>query len=217
MKDSFVFRKEWKQAVSELPNDARLEFYEAVISYGTDGTIPDLSPIAKLAFNFAKTTLDRDSERYEEIRQKRSEAGAAGNRKRWGESQMRANANTESQMLANVADSVSDNVGDSVSKEKLSKEKPASAGKTKHSSTETKEQLTDEQQAFIDELRRDFPSVMSMQQPLTFEQCQRLADSGFGTDQVRDVLGQMENFAPLKKKYKSAYATALNWLKRNGK
>ena len=130
MKDSFVFRKEWKQAVSELPNDARLEFYEAVISYGTDGTIPDLSPIAKLAFNFAKTTLDRDSERYEEIRQKRSEAGAAGNRKRWGESQMRANANTESQMLANVADSVSVNVDDSVSIEKLSKEKPASAGKT---------------------------------------------------------------------------------------
>ena len=217
MKDSFVFRKEWKQAVSELPNDARLEFYEAVISYGTDGTIPDLSPIAKLAFNFAKTTLDRDSERYEEIRQKRSEAGAAGNRKRWGESQMRANANTESQMLANVADSVSVNVDDSVSIEKLSKEKPASAGKTKHLSTETKEQLTDEQQAFIDELRRDFPSVMSMQQPLTFDQCQRLADAGYSSDQVRDVLGQMENFVQLKKKYKSAFATALNWLKRNGK
>ena len=215
MKDSFVFRKEWKQAVSELPNDARLEFYEAVISYGTDGTIPDLSPIAKLAFNFAKTTLDRDSERYEEIRQKRSEAGAAGNRKRWGESQMRANANTESQMIANVAVSVSDNVDDIVSKEKLSKEKPASAGKTKHSSDI--EQLTDEQQAFIDELRRDFPSVMSMQQPLTFEQCQRLADAGYGSDQVRDVLGQMENCLQLKRKYKSAYATALNWLKRNGK
>lgn len=215
MKDSFVFRKEWKQAVSELPNDARLEFYEAVISYGTDGTIPDLSPIAKLAFNFAKTTLDRDSERYEEIRQKRSEAGAAGNRKRWGESQMRANANTESQMIANVAVSVSDNVDDIVSKEKLSKEKPASAGKTKHSSDI--EQLTDEQQAFIDELRRDFPSVMSMQQPLTFDQCQRLADAGYGSDQVRDVLGQMENCLQLKRKYKSAYATALNWLKRNGK
>ena len=92
---------------------------------------------------------------------------------------------------------------------------PASAGKTKHSSDI--EQLTDEQQAFIDELRRDFPSVMSMQQPLTFEQCQRLADAGYGSDQVRDVLGQMENFVQLKKKYKSAYATALNWLKRNGK
>lgn len=215
MKDSFVFRKEWKQAVSELPNDERLLFYEALISYGTDGTIPELSPIAKLAFNFAKTTLDRDSERYEEIRQKRSEAGAAGNRKRWGESQMRANANAESQMLTNIADSV--NVDVSVSKEKLSKEKPASAGKTKHSSTEIKERLTDDQQAFLDELRRDFPSVMSMQQPLTFEQCQRLADAGYSSDQVRDVLGQMENFVQLKKKYKSAYATALNWLKRNGK
>ena len=78
-KDSFVFHKEWKDAIKELPDNVRLEVYEAVIEYGTSGTVRDnLSPMAELAFNFAKARLDRDEERYNEIRQKRSEAGKKG-------------------------------------------------------------------------------------------------------------------------------------------
>lgn len=74
-KDSFVFRKEWKDAISGLPDEVRLEIYEAIIEYGTTGKSSDLKPMAMLAFNFAKVVLDKDSERYEEIKKKRSDAG----------------------------------------------------------------------------------------------------------------------------------------------
>ncbi len=74
-KDSFVFRKEWKDAISGLPDEVRLEIYEAIIEYGTTGKSSDLKPMAMLALNLAKVTLDRDAERYEEKRKKRSEAG----------------------------------------------------------------------------------------------------------------------------------------------
>lgn len=76
MKDSFVFRREWRDAISGLPDEVRLEVYEAIIEYGTLGTLPSgLKQLAGLAFNFAKAALDRDIERYEEVRKKRSEAG----------------------------------------------------------------------------------------------------------------------------------------------
>jgi hypothetical protein len=62
--------------MSGLPNEVRLEVYEAIIEYGTSGTHPSgLKQMAMLAFNFAKTTLDKDREKYEDTRKKRSEAG----------------------------------------------------------------------------------------------------------------------------------------------
>ena len=73
-KDTFVFRKESKDAISGLPDEVRLEIYEAIIEYGTTGKSSDLKPMAMLAFNFAKATLDRDVERYEEVKKKRSDA-----------------------------------------------------------------------------------------------------------------------------------------------
>lgn len=74
-RDSFVFRKEWREAISNLPEDVRLEFYESVIEYGLTGEIPPMGQMTTLAFNFVKYTLDRDAERYEDTKRKRSEAG----------------------------------------------------------------------------------------------------------------------------------------------
>lgn len=73
-----MFRKEWKDAISGLPDEVRLEIYEAIIEYGTTGKSSDLKPMAMLAFSFAKATLDRDAERYEEMKKKRSAAGKKG-------------------------------------------------------------------------------------------------------------------------------------------
>ena len=111
-KDTFIFRKEWKDAISGLPNEVRLEIYEAIIEYGTSGKLTDLKQLAKIAFNFAKVAIDKDAEKYAETISKRREAGKKGNEKRWGESQNVANATDaiqESQNVANVADNVSDN------------------------------------------------------------------------------------------------------------
>ncbi len=78
-KDTFIFRKEWKDAISGLPDEVRLEIYEAIIEYGTSGKLSVLKPMAMLAFNFAKVSLDKDSERYSQISQKRSNAAKKRN------------------------------------------------------------------------------------------------------------------------------------------
>ena len=90
---SFVFRKGWSDAISGLPDDVRLEVYEAIIGYGISGETPkQLKPMARLAFNFVKTTLDEDVERYDEIKKARSEAGRKGMEKRWGKKSVETDA-----------------------------------------------------------------------------------------------------------------------------
>lgn len=79
-KDSFVFRKEWRDAISGLPDDVRLEIYEAIVGYGISGDIPNLKPMARLAFNFAKATLDADAESYERICERNRKNGKNGGR-----------------------------------------------------------------------------------------------------------------------------------------
>ena len=78
-KDTFVFRKEWRDAISGLPAEVKLEVYEAIIEYGLMGTLTDLKPMARLAFNFVKATLDKDSEQENLVSEKRRMAA----RKRW--------------------------------------------------------------------------------------------------------------------------------------
>lgn len=85
-RDSFVFRGEWKEALSGLPSAVRLEVYEAVIEYGCSGTLPTLKPMSMLAFNFMKTAIDRDQERYDAVARERSETARKKALKRWGAS-----------------------------------------------------------------------------------------------------------------------------------
>lgn len=100
-KDSFVFRKEWKDAISGLPDNIRLEIYEAIIEYGVTGKVPTLNPMAELAFNFAKATLDKDSRKYEQICKKRSDAAKRSHEAKAANAALAANA-------AKAADSDSD-------------------------------------------------------------------------------------------------------------
>lgn len=73
-KDSFIFRREWKDAICGLPDKMRLQIYEAIIEYGTSGEMPVLDPMAMLAFNFTKAFIDKDKEKYKKICEKRSSA-----------------------------------------------------------------------------------------------------------------------------------------------
>ena len=71
-RNSFAFRKEWRDAISELPDEVRLEFYEAIIEYGISGRITDLRKMAGVAFRFAKADIDREAD----VKRRRSEAGS---------------------------------------------------------------------------------------------------------------------------------------------
>lgn len=45
------------------PPEIRLEVYDAVIEYASSGTVPELKPLAKMAFSFIKREIDMDKER----------------------------------------------------------------------------------------------------------------------------------------------------------
>lgn len=75
MRDSMIFYKEWKDAIEGLPNEVRLEIYDATIEYGTSGKLPELKPMAAMAFRFIKSQIDRDSQKYLEQIEKKRAAG----------------------------------------------------------------------------------------------------------------------------------------------
>lgn len=63
-KQSFVFYKEWRDAIQDLPDDVRLEFYEAVISYGLYGeTTESLRPITKAMLTIVKRQINLQGKR----------------------------------------------------------------------------------------------------------------------------------------------------------
>lgn len=57
---SFVFFTEWSEVLKDYPAEVRLEVYDAIIEYATSGTLPELKPLAKMAFSFMKNKIDED-------------------------------------------------------------------------------------------------------------------------------------------------------------
>ena len=79
---SFVFYKEWREAIKDLPDDVRLEIYESIVEYATTGNIQGLKPLAKIAFNFIKPTIDKDAKKYLAITERNRTNGNKGGRPR---------------------------------------------------------------------------------------------------------------------------------------
>lgn len=77
-RNSFIFFFTWAEVLSDCTKEVRLDVYDAVIEYAKSGTLPDLKPMSMMAFNFIKKEIDRNNERYDEIVEKRKEAGRKG-------------------------------------------------------------------------------------------------------------------------------------------
>jgi hypothetical protein len=132
-KDSFVFHGEWMDVIAGLPDEVRLEVYDAVVRYGISGETRELKPLARVAFGFVKLVVDRDKEQYD----RRVEAGKCGGRPRTNENQAKPtetkgnqekpNKTNENQAKPLVSGGFDcpcdyDNVNDNVIIEKVSKE-----------------------------------------------------------------------------------------------
>lgn len=75
---SIVFNLQWYEVLQEYPAEVRLEVYEAIMRYASTGTLPDLKPLANMAFSFIKKELDYNRQKYEATCAKRREAGRKG-------------------------------------------------------------------------------------------------------------------------------------------
>lgn len=77
-KKSFIFNVEWQEILLDYPAEVRLEVYDAIIEYVATGTLSELKPMAKMAFSFIKKEIDYNTNKYNDIVAKRSEAGKKG-------------------------------------------------------------------------------------------------------------------------------------------
>lgn len=76
-RESFIFHKDWYNAISQLDKDLRLELYDAIMRKALYNEPPSLSPMGNLAMSFIEPQIERDFDKWLDIREKRSNAGKA--------------------------------------------------------------------------------------------------------------------------------------------
>ena len=116
VKKSFVLYCDYREHIQLLNDAERGQLFTALFDYVRDGKESDLPPMAKMAFSFIKSQLDRDSEKYEQKVNKRKEAGKKGGIAKAQNIAKLANASLATNSLANLADTVTvnDTVTDNV-------------------------------------------------------------------------------------------------------
>ena len=125
--NTFIFNEDWGEAIDVAPTDEQLSIYRAIRKYAVYGEDTELPSFSKGIMSTIKLQIDRNNKKYEEVKEKRSAAGKAGNIKRWGEKKKIAkvanianatkcdNSEQMSQSIANVANIAdNDNVNDNI-------------------------------------------------------------------------------------------------------
>ena len=79
-KESFIVHTDDAECVEALTDEGAGRLFKALLNYSKSGAYPELSGAEAMAFMFMKKQLDRDSEKYREICEKRRLAGSLGGR-----------------------------------------------------------------------------------------------------------------------------------------
>lgn len=121
-RESFIFHKDWYNAISQLDNDLRLELYDAIMKKAFYNEPPYLSPMGSLAMSFVEPQIERDFDKWLDIREKRSNAGKKHQGNQYSKVKQTEQAQTNGTSVptmeqngTNGSVSVSVNVSDNVS------------------------------------------------------------------------------------------------------
>ena len=83
MKDSFILYTEQKEIFDNLSDEEAGQLIKAIFDYAETGKISNLNKTLKLLFIPIRQDLDRNSDKWEKTKEKRSLAGKKGMQKRW--------------------------------------------------------------------------------------------------------------------------------------
>ena len=100
-KKSFLLYSDYIEHLECLTDEECGILMKSVFRYVGSKDCPELSGAVKMAFSFIKQQLDRDSEKYDRIVERRREAGRKGGLKKAQNNQTVANANFVKQTVAN--------------------------------------------------------------------------------------------------------------------
>ena len=105
-KNSFLIYLDYQEQFELLTDEQAGQLIKAIIKYEKIGEITKLEGMTKMAFSFIKQQLDRDSEKWKEEKQKRSEAGKRGMAKRWENNNKNNNVITDNNKNNNVINDI---------------------------------------------------------------------------------------------------------------
>lgn len=113
-RDSFILYSEWAENISILSDNQAGVLIKALLAFVRDEQIPEMDTLTDMCFRFLKAQIDRDSKRYEEVKNVRSEAGKKGAAARWQNGKnskgIFANGNANGKNSLYVDDDVDDDV-----------------------------------------------------------------------------------------------------------
>lgn len=84
MKDTLIIYRDWWEAIKNLPPELQFEAFDAICAYAFEGKQPE-NPIISAVTALMRSAVDRDKTKWEDVREKRRQAGKRGLAKRWGE------------------------------------------------------------------------------------------------------------------------------------
>ena len=109
-KTTFVIYSQWQENMDNFPEDVQNEIRKAIFFYAMGRELPEMSPRAEGFFWGIKSQMDANTKKYEELTEKRKEAGRKGGQAK------QANATFAKQDVAKQADATfakhNDNVND---------------------------------------------------------------------------------------------------------
>ena len=113
-KKSFVVYHDIKEVLDDLTDEQAGKLFRTMVNYSVEGSEQPLDGVLKFIFIPIRQQMDRDSTKWEGIREKRAEAGRRGGIKS-GESRRKANEANASSASSNEAnEAVNVNVNDNV-------------------------------------------------------------------------------------------------------
>ena len=182
-KETFLFYADWLNVIRDLPSEVQLEVYQAIAEYAIYGNLIELKPLAKVAFGFVKQTIDRDTQKYISISEKRSEAGKKGGRRLKDNKLEESNEKQKKQLLSekskksNCSLNDNDNVNDN-DISFLEKKKQKSASVDFDEEEKNNQPLSDPKETS--------PQVAAAPPPFNFKQA--MLSAGFAADLTEDWL-----------------------------
>ena len=182
-KETFLFYADWLNVIRDLPSEVQLEVYQAIAEYAIYGNLIELKPLAKVAFGFVKQTIDRDTQKYISISEKRSEAGKKGGRRLKDNELEESNEKQKKQLLSekskksNCPLNDNDNVNDN-DISFLEKKKQKSASVDFSEEEKNNQPLSDQKETS--------PRVAAAPPPFNFRQA--MLSAGFAADLTEEWL-----------------------------
>ena len=201
-KNSFLLYTSDYKCIKDLPLEQKGALLDAIFEYASTGTIIDLPPVVSMAFNFFRSHIDDNTEKWNEKVEKRRAAGRLGGlAKAENSKQSQANvanakdAKQSQANLANLAVNVNDNVNDNVSTSVDIKENTIVSKKDDLSLSSPSEEFI----KFNQWLDKHCPFVLKVKTQMTEPEYQKLLVK-YTKKEISDVLESLNNWKDFPKK-----------------